>query len=64
MDHLVSAKSVVGAGEQSILLEVKGASVRIKRRGAPDLFVPLAVAEQVGRFLVAAAAPARLRARP
>ena len=54
MEHLVSAKSVVGAGEQTILLEVRGGSVRIKRRGAPDVFVPLDVAAEVGRFLLAA----------
>lgn len=57
MDHLVTAKTVVGMGERAIVLEVKGGSVRIKRRGAPDLFVPLEVAADVGRFLLSAAAP-------
>lgn len=60
MDHLVTAKTVVGAGEQTIVLELRGASVRIKRRGMPDLFVPLELAAEVGRFLQAAARPAPL----
>lgn len=64
MDHLVSAKAVVGSGENSIVMEVKGRSVRIKRRGMPDLFVPLDVAGDVGRFLLAAARPAAPLARP
>lgn len=60
MDHIVASKTVVGRGELSIVLEVKGRSVRIKRRGTPDLFVPLDVAADVGRFLMAAGAPAPL----
>ena len=55
MDHLISAKTVVGKGEGSLVLEVKGRSVRIKRRGMPDLFVPLEAAADVGRFLLQAA---------
>lgn len=55
MEHLVSARTVVGSGDATILLEVSGASVRIKRRGKPDLFVPLTSAEEVARFLLAAA---------
>lgn len=54
MEHLVTAKTVVGKGEGTLVLEVKGASVRIKRRGMPDLFVPLESAADVGRFLLAA----------
>ena len=54
MDHLISAKTVVGKGEGTLVLEVKGASVRIKRRGMPDLFVPLESAADVGRFLLQA----------
>jgi hypothetical protein len=61
MEHILSAKAVVGTGDGTILLEVKGNSVRIKRRGAPDLFVPLEVASEVGRFLQAAAAPPAAR---
>ena len=57
MDHFLSAKTVVGSGESTILLEVRGHSVRIKRRGQPDIYVPLDVAGEVGRFLVAAGAP-------
>jgi hypothetical protein len=60
MDHFLSAKAVVGSGDASILLEIRGRSVRIKRRGAPDLFVPLENAAEVGRFLLAAGAPAPL----
>lgn len=59
MEHLLTAKAVVGAGDATILLELKGRSVRIKRRNAPDLFVPLEVAAEVGRFLLAAGAPAQ-----
>ena len=55
MDHLVTAKTVVGNGDGTLVLEVKGRSVRIKRRGMPDLFVPLESAADVGRFLLAAA---------
>lgn len=55
MDHLLSAKTVVGAGDKTVLLEVKGTSVRIKRRGMPDVFLPLEAAADVGRFLLAAA---------
>jgi hypothetical protein len=55
MDHLISAKTVVGQGEGTLVLEVKGRSVRIKRRGMPDLFVPLEAAADVGRFLLQAA---------
>ena len=55
MEHLVTAKTVVGRGDATLLLEVKGTSVRIKRRGMPDLFVPLESAADVGRFLLAAA---------
>lgn len=63
MDHFVSAKTVVGAGEQAIVLELKGHSVRIKRRGMPDLFVPLELAGEVGRFLMAAGRPVALPRR-
>lgn len=55
MQHLVSAKAVVGRGDATILLEIQGRSVRIKRRGQPDLLVPLESAADVGRFLLAAA---------
>lgn len=58
MEHRVASKSVVGRGEHAIVMEVKGSSVRIKRRGMPDLFVPLEVAAEVGRFLMQAAKPA------
>jgi len=34
-----------------VLLEVRGGSVRIKRRGMPDVFLPLESAAEVGRFL-------------
>ena len=54
MDHLVSAKTVVGKGEAAVLLEVKGRSVRIKRRGMPDMFLPLESAGEVARFLMMA----------
>lgn len=54
MEHLVAAKTVVGKGDATFVLEVKGRSVRIKRRGMPDLFVPLDAAAEVGRFLVQA----------
>ena len=60
MDHLIASKTIVGAGEGTILLEVRGRSVRIKRRGMPDLFVPLENAAEVGRFLLAASAPSAL----
>lgn len=60
MDHLVASKTIVGAGEGTILLEVRGRSVRIKRRGMPDLFVPIENAAEVGRFLLAAATPSAL----
>jgi hypothetical protein len=63
MDHLVTAKTVVGAGEHAIVLELKGHSVRIKRRGMPDLFVPLELAGEVGRFLMAAGRPLPLPRR-
>jgi len=59
MEHILTAKAVVGTGEATILMELKGQSVRIKRRGMPDLFVPLELAGEVGRFLLAASAPAR-----
>lgn len=51
----MSAKAVLGSGEATILLEVKGQSVRIKRRGSPELFIPLAQAGDVARFLLSAA---------
>lgn len=63
MHHLVTSKTVIGRGEQAILLEIKGGSVRIKRRGMPDLFVPLELAHEVGKFLIAAGAPAPLARR-
>lgn len=62
MDHFLTSKTVVGRGETSILLEVKGRSVRIKRRGAPDLFLPIETAAEVARFLLAASAPPLVRA--
>ena len=62
MDHLLVSKTVVGAGDASILLEIKGRAVRIKRRGMPDLFLPLENAADVGRFLLAAGAPSLVRA--
>lgn len=62
VDHFLSSKTVVGRGDASILLEVKGHSVRIKRRGTPDLFLPLDSAAEVGRFLLAASAPPLVRA--
>lgn len=51
----MSARTVVGSGEATILLEVRGTSVRVKRRGLPDLHIPLAAAAEVARFLLAAA---------
>ena len=54
MQHLVSAKAVVGSGPSTVLLEIQGRSVRIKRRGQPDLLVPLEAAADVGRFFLAA----------
>jgi hypothetical protein len=57
MEHLVTAKTVVGRGDGTLVLEVKAGSVRIKRRGMPDLFVPLEAAADVGGFLLAAAKP-------
>ena len=61
MDHFLHAKTVVGTGDATILLEIRGASVRIKRRGEPDLFLPLECAAEVGRFLLQAGAPPRSR---
>lgn len=58
MDHFLVSKTVVGTGEHAILLEVRGRSVRIKRRGSPDLFLPLEAARDVAKFLLAASAPA------
>lgn len=55
MNHLITAKAVVGSGDATLVLEVKGGSVRIKRRGMPDLYVPLESAADVGRFLLQAA---------
>ncbi|GEM_PF-3697302 len=55
MHHLVSAKAVVGSGDATVLLEVQGRCVRIKRRGQPEVMVPLEAAADVGRFLMAAA---------
>ena len=55
MEHVVTAKTIVGSGEGTVLLEVRGGSVRIKRRGMPDLFLPLESAGEVGRFLLRAA---------
>jgi hypothetical protein len=63
MDHLVTAKAVVGTGEQAIVMEIKGESVRIKRRGMPDLFVPIEAAAEVGRFLIAVGRPVPLARR-
>lgn len=54
MQHLVATRTVIGDGDASVLLEIRGNAVRIKRRGMPDLFVPLEAAAEVGRFLVAA----------
>lgn len=50
MQHMVSARTVVGSGDSSVLLEVRGGSVRIKRRGAPDVFIPIEVAREMGAF--------------
>jgi len=50
MQHLVSARTVVGSGASSVLLEVRGGSVRIKRRGAPDMFLPVELAEELAAF--------------
>jgi hypothetical protein len=55
MQHLVSARTVVGTGEGALVLEVRGGSVRIKRRGTPEVFVPLESAAQVAEFLRLAA---------
>lgn len=55
MQHVVASKTVVGSGEAAVVLEVRGGSVRIKRRGMPDLFLPLESAGEVGRFLLQAA---------
>ncbi|HEX2021890.1 MAG TPA: hypothetical protein VHH36_04210 [Candidatus Thermoplasmatota archaeon] len=61
MDHVVTAKAVVGSGDATLLLEVQGQSVRLKRRGKPEVHVPLSCAAEVARFLLAASAtpPAR-----
>jgi hypothetical protein len=55
MQHLVSAKAVVGSGDATVLLEIRGRCVRIKRRGQPEVMVPLEAAADVGRFLLDAA---------
>lgn len=57
MHHMVAARTVVGSGDSSVLLEVRGRAVRIKRRGMPELFVPLEAATDVARFLMAAGSP-------
>jgi hypothetical protein len=51
MQHLVTARTIVGSGEDALVLEVKGGSVRIKRRGMPELFLPLDAAREVAEFL-------------
>jgi len=56
MQHLVATRTVIGSGDGALVLEVRAGSVRIKRRGMPDLFVPLENAAQVGRFLLDAGA--------
>lgn len=56
MEHLVTARAVIGGGEDAIVLEARAGSVRIKRRGMPDLFVPIEAASDVARFLLAASA--------
>lgn len=55
MHHMVAARAVVGTGDYAVLLEVKGRSVRVKRRGMPDAYVPIEAAADVARFLMAAA---------
>ena len=57
MHHHVTARTVVGAGAHAVVLEARAGSVRIKRRGAPDLFLPLESAAEVARFLLMAATP-------
>lgn len=51
----MNAKTIVGTGDGALVLEVKGRSVRIKRRGMPELFLPLESAGDVARFLLQAA---------
>lgn len=55
MHHLVGTRTVVGQGDLSVVLEIKGQAVRVKRRGMPDLYIPLVNAAEVGRFLLEAA---------
>ncbi len=39
--HDLSMRTVVGSGPNAIVLEPRGGSVRVKMRGAPELFLPL-----------------------
>lgn len=55
MDHVVSAKTIVGSGDLALVLEIRGRAVRIKRRGMPELYVPLESAGDVAKFLLQAA---------
>lgn len=57
MHHLIATKTIVADGE--LVLELRGKAVRIKRRGMPELFLPLDAARDVGRFLLDAAAAGR-----
>ena len=54
MQHLIATKTIVGTGETALVLEIKGTSIRIKRRGVPDLFLPLETAAEVASFLMQA----------
>lgn len=54
MQHVLAARTIVGQGDTTLLLEIKGRSVRIKRRGMPEVYVPLDDAAEVARFLLMA----------
>lgn len=55
MQHVVSTRTTVAGGQ--VTLEVRGQSIRIKRPGMPEFFLPLEAAGAVARFLAEAATP-------
>ncbi|HWG91479.1 MAG TPA: hypothetical protein VNZ52_11590 [Candidatus Thermoplasmatota archaeon] len=55
---LLSAKTLIGAGEGSLIVEPRANAIRIKGR-AGELYVRTENAEELGRALLAAAANAR-----
>ncbi len=50
-DHFLLAKSVIGSGDNAVIVEPRAHAIRIKPRHGPEIFIPYAAADAVARAM-------------